>query len=123
MTSAPRSARSWVPKGPAPNCETERMRSPASMGAVGAGARPARAAGGLFEEDVAACGLPALAMFTQRGVVLLGEQGGAREGHHALAALVRHARLHRDRAAVTLLGVARGQHGGLGVDGVADERG
>jgi len=28
MISAPRSARTWVPKGPAPNWDTVRMRTP-----------------------------------------------------------------------------------------------
>src|SRR2546422_11754981 len=32
MTSAPRSASTWVPKGPAPNCETASTRRPSSGG-------------------------------------------------------------------------------------------
>src|SRR6185436_20260999 len=105
MTSAPRSASSWVPNGPAPNCETLTIRRPSSIGRSTAPALPVRLEGVLPE----------------RGVVLLGNEGGAREGHDLLAALVADARLDAHRAAVTLPRLPLGRDRRLRVEGVADE--
>src|SRR2546430_16374677 len=59
--------------------------------------------------------------FTQGGMVLLRHERRAAEGHHPLAALVLDARLDRDGAAIAPLRLARAEHGGLGVERVADK--
>src|SRR5215470_11158611 len=100
MTSAPRSARSWVPKGPAPNCDTARIRSPSSGGRA------------------ISVGEPAL---TEGGVVLLGHEDLSRVGAHGFASLVRPQSLNGDDAAVALLRLAHLEHAGLRVECIADE--
>src|SRR5262245_43885985 len=102
MISAPRSASTWVPKGPAPNWDTARMRTPSSGGRGMSVREPA---------------------FAERGVVLPGHENLPRVGAHLLASLVGCGRLHRDDAAIALLRLAELEHPARGVQRVADEGG
>src|SRR5215831_20408821 len=85
MISAPRSASTWVPKGPAPNWETARTRTPSSGGRAMSVGKLARAEG---------------------GVVLLRNEDLAGVGADLLAALVARGALHGDDPAVALLRLA-----------------
>src|SRR5215475_7651102 len=100
MISAPRSASTWVPNGPAPNWETARTRTPSSGGLAMSVGKLARAEG---------------------GVVLLRHENLAGVGADLLAALVARGGLHGDDAAVALLRLAQLEDAALRVQGVADE--
>src|SRR5258705_1724406 len=100
MMSAPRSASIWVPKGPAPNWDTARMRSPSSGGRV------------------ISVGEPPLA---ERRVALLRNEYFPGIRAHGLAALVDPLGGHRDDAAVALARLPQREHAALRVEGVADE--
>src|SRR5262252_6456512 len=102
MISAPRSARTCVPKGPAPNWETARMRTPSSGGLAMSVGKLAVAEG---------------------GVVLLRDEDLAGVGAGLLAALIARGGLHGDDAAVALLRLAQREDAALRVQGVADEGG
>src|SRR5207247_4414544 len=102
MISAPRSARTWVPKGPAPNWETARMRTPSR--------------GGL------AMSVGELA-FSERGMSLLRHEDLPRVGADLIPTLVRSCRLDGDNAAIALLRLPQLEHAAAGVQGVADEGG
>src|SRR6266571_6077910 len=102
MISAPRSASTCVPKGPAPNWVTARMRTPSSGGfAMSVGKLP----------------------FSQGGVVFLGHEDLARIGADLVSALVGPDGLHGDDAPVALLRLPQLQHAAHGVQRVADEGG
>src|SRR5712692_9684616 len=100
MTSAPRSASIWVPKGPAPNWEIARIRSPSS------GAR------------LMSVGQPTLA---EGGVALLGDQDGSRIGADCFASLVHAQGLHRDDTAVALARLPHLEHSAPHVECIADK--
>src|SRR5258705_10434658 len=100
MMSAPRSASIWVPNGPAPNCDTARMRTPSSGGRVMSGREPALAEG---------------------GVVFPGDEHGAGIGAHGFASLVHALGGHRNDAAVALARLPQREHAALRVESVADE--
>src|ERR1700752_181923 len=100
MMSAPRSASIWVPNGPAPNCETARMRTPSSGGRGMSVGEPALAEG---------------------GVVLPGNEHGAGIGAHGFASLVDALGRDRHDAAVALARLSQREHAALRVEGVADE--
>src|SRR5512145_2363384 len=102
MTSAPRSASTCVPKGPAPNCDTARMRTPSSGGRLMSVGEPALAEG---------------------RVVLLGDEDLASVGAYLVTALIRRMRFHGDDAAVALARLPQRHDTRVRVEGVADERG
>src|SRR5262245_970010 len=108
MTSAPRSASTWVPNGPAPNCETARMRTPCRGAARLSGSRSV-----ISVRERA---------FAERGMVLLRHQHLARVAAHPLAALVDPDGLDGDDPAVALARLPQLDHGALGIERVADER-
>src|SRR5215813_9282596 len=102
MISAPRSASTWVPNGPAPNWETARTRTPSSGGLAMSVGKLAIAEGGvvpLRHEDLAGVGADLLATLVARGG------------------------LHGDDAAVALPRLAQLEDAALRVQGVADEGG
>src|SRR6266851_3852230 len=102
MISAPRSASTWVPKGPAPNWETARMRTPSRGGLA--------MSVGKFA-------------FSERGVALLRHEDLSRVGTDLVSTLVCRDRLDGDDAAVALLRLPQLPHAAHGVQRVADERG
>src|SRR5215813_3575457 len=102
MISAPRSASTWVPKGPAPNWETARMGTPASGGFAMSVGKLAGAEG---------------------GVALLRHENHAGVGADLLAALVARGGLHGDDATIALLRLAQLEDAALCVEGVTDEGG
>src|SRR2546425_1419397 len=110
MISAPRSASTWVPNGPAPNCETARMRTPSR--------------GGLFLScrgwSLMSIGQLARA---KSGMVLLRHEHLARVRAHLLAALVQPRGLHGHHAPIALAGLVKVEDAALGIEGVADEGG
>src|SRR3984893_14617995 len=102
MTSAPRSASIWVPKGPAPNWETARMRRPSSGGRLISIREPALAQG---------------------SVALLRHKDLPGVGAHHLVPLVEALGRHRDDPPVALARLPELQHAGARIEGVADEGG
>src|SRR5215475_8340167 len=100
MTSAPRSASIWVPKGPAPNWETARIRTESSGGRLmSVGQTP----------------------LAEGGVVLPRHENLASIGADDLASLIEPVGLHRDDPAVALPGLPQLEHPAPRVEGVADE--
>src|SRR5512138_3637108 len=100
MMSAPRSASIWVPKGPAPNCDTARTRTPSSGGRAMSVGQPALAEG---------------------GVALLRHQDLAGVRADDLAPLVEALGGDGDDAAIAPARLPQLQHAGARVEGVADE--
>src|SRR5512147_1040647 len=102
MMSAPRSASTWVPKGPAPNCDTARIRTPSSGGRA------------------ISVGQSALA---EGGVALLGHEDFPGVRADDFAPLVEALGGDGDDAAVALARLPHLEHAGARVEGVADEGG
>src|SRR2546428_2395529 len=99
MISAPRSASTWVPKGPAPNCETARMRTPSS------GGRFNRRWGSLMS-------IGQLAQ-AEGGVVSLRHENLPRIRAYLLAALVEPCGLHGHHTPVALARLVKLEHAAL----------
>src|ERR1700675_2490504 len=112
MTSAPRSARTWVPKGPAPNWETARIRTPSS-----GGRRLADTEG----EPGSVMSVGQLAL-TQRGMVLLRDEDMARIGTHLVPSLVGGNGLDGHDPAIAALGLPQRVHRAARIERIADER-
>src|SRR5436309_5938611 len=102
MTSAPRSARTCVPKGPAPNWETARMRTPSSGGRVMSVREPA---------------------FAEGGVILPGHEDLSRIGAHLLAPLIVRGGLDGHDAPVALSRLPQLEHAAPRIQGVAEAGG
>src|SRR5712692_6377489 len=109
MISAPRSASTWVPKGPAPNCETARMRTPSSGGRFNPGCGSLMSIGQLAQAE--------------GGVVLLWHEHLARIRAYLLAALVERGGLHSYHAPVALARLVKLEHAALRIERIADEGG
>src|SRR5262245_41045254 len=102
MISAPRSASTWVPKGPAPNCDTARILT--------------------FSSGARAMSVGELALAEGR-VVLHGHEDLAGVRADGVAALIDADGLDRDDSPVSSAGRGQLEHGAPRVERVADEGG